>query len=46
MRISFLAWLLIALIVSPNFAEAADLETLKTPPLVIPSPGGMDFMLE
>jgi len=38
MRISFLALLLLALIVSPHFAEAADLEILKTPPLVIPSP--------
>ena len=38
MRISFLALLLLALIVSPHFAEAADLEILKAPPFVTPSP--------
>jgi hypothetical protein len=38
MRISFLALLLLALIGSPRFAEAADFEILKAPPLVTPSP--------
>jgi len=38
MRISFSAVLLLALIGSPHLAEAADLEILKAPPFVTPSP--------
>jgi hypothetical protein len=38
MRISFLALLLLAVIGTPNLAEAADLEILKAPTLVTPSP--------
>jgi hypothetical protein len=46
MRISFLALLLLALIGSPHFAEAADLESSKLRRLSRCHSGEMDFMLE